>query len=67
MTVSSMLQLDLNTGNIQEIQLNEYKSLYIYFNALTGLNKSAHIYGVVYLPSDSALKLLGESESNETN
>ena len=58
-----MRQLDLITGMIKVTALNTYESPYAYFNALSILNESAHIYGIVYLPSQEALDNLRDKES----
>ena len=56
--LEKQIQLELTTGKYTEIDVGYPCTVKQYFASLTVLNKSSHIYGVVYLATDDALKEL---------
>ena len=57
-SLEKQLRLELSTGKITEVNVQENITIKQYFTSLSSLNKAAHIYGVVYLATDEALKEL---------
>lgn len=53
-----MLQLNLGTGEISREYVNVPCTLPRYIRAINGLNKTANVYGVVYLPDDECEEYL---------
>ena len=49
------IQLNLNTGETKQVNATGVTTARQYFGSLTTLNKSAHIYGCVYLATPDAL------------
>ena len=60
--LEAQLRLDLNTGEVVPVSIQENITVKAYFSSLSILNKSAHIYGVVYLATEEALSLLGDNK-----
>lgn len=60
--LETQLRLDLNNGEITPVSVQENITVEAYFSSISILNKSAHIYGVVYLATEEALSLLGETK-----
>ena len=56
--LETLLQLNLSTGEIEEVPVQKEITITAYFNTLCILNKSAHIYNCVYLATPAALCLL---------
>lgn len=56
--LEKQLRVDLNTGEITDVNVQPGITIKQYFSSLSILNRSAHIYGVVYLATDEALELL---------
>ena len=48
----AMFQLCLRTGEVSKSYVNVPCTLQRYVKAINDLNKSANVYGVVYLPDD---------------
>lgn len=52
------VQLNLRDGTTKAVNVLGSLTPSQYFYSLNGLNKSAHVYGVLYLASDEALATL---------
>ena len=51
-------KLDLNTGEVESTSVQEGITVKAYFASINILNRSAHVYGCLYLANDEAINLL---------
>lgn len=65
--LGQQIQVDVVTGALTVVPVRSGITARDYFNSLSILNKSAHLYGFVYLATPEALALLEAQQPKESS